>query len=115
MRLENSILHSQGLSSKAYSELIQFHKLTFISFRIISKIAFLCTHSVPRSLFPIGFPVRVLKKLLPSPITAIFLAFLGEVLHCKTIFTLHSHPLLAQIFAMGSCSQVPSARTPPLM
>ena len=47
-------------------------------------------------------PCRILKKLCKH-----------EVPHCKALFTLHSNPFCLQIFASGSCSQVPLVCFPP--
>ena len=38
-----------------------------------------------------------------------------EVPHCGAFSTPHSHPSWAQIFASGSCFQIPLACIPPLM
>ena len=38
-----------------------------------------------------------------------------EVLHCEAFSSPHSHPSWAQIFAAGSCFQIPIASVPPLM
>ena len=84
-----------------------------------------------KGLFPVGLPVKILKALLPSSILAtcrahlnlldlITLTILGngtnyEVPHCGAFSTPHSHPSWAQIFASGSCFQIPLAWIPPLM
>ena len=77
------------------------------------------------------FPVKILKALLPSSILATCPTHLNlldlisltifaertnyEVPHCEVFSTPHSHPSWAQMFASGSCFQIPLACIPPLM
>ena len=83
---------------------------------------------LPKGIFPVGLPVKMLKAHLPSSILAtcpahmnlldlITLTILGEstnyeVPHCGAFSTTHSHSSWAQIFSSGSCFQIPLACIP---
>jgi hypothetical protein len=57
--------HSQGLSNNPYSELNQFLIFISISLRsILILISHLCL-CLPKGIFPVGLPVKILQALLP--------------------------------------------------
>ena len=62
-----SIQHSQGLSSNPYPESNQPNYSYF--FKIYSNIVLLRL-GLPKGVFPVGVPVKILKALLPSSILA---------------------------------------------
>jgi hypothetical protein len=78
---------------------------------------------LPKGLLSVSVTVNILKAILPSSILAtrpahlnlldlITLTILGNginylVPHCGVFSTRHSHPYWAQIFAPGSCLQIP--------
>ena len=92
-----------------------------------NRILILSSHlrlGLPKVLFPVGLPVKILKELLPSSILATCPAHLNlldlngtnyEVPHCGAFSTPHSHHSLAQIFASGFRFQITLACVPPLM
>ena len=100
-------------------------------FKIHPNIALPSRLENSRGLIPVGLPVKLLKALLASSITAtwpthlnslylITLTILGERYKlwsspCGAFSTPHFHPSWAQIFASGSCFQIPLACIPPLM
>ena len=61
--------HSQGLSNNSYSE-PQFLVLTLISFRFILILSSHIRIDLPKGIFPVGLPIKILKALLPSSILA---------------------------------------------
>ena len=101
----------------------------------LKSILILSSHQrldLPKGIFPVGVPVKILKELLPSSILAtrpahfnllylITLAILSEryklhkVPHCGALSTRHSHPSWLQIFASGSGFQITLGCVPPLM
>ena len=71
------MLHSQKLSNNSYPELINPipHIYTYL-FKIHSNIVFHICVDLPRGLFPVGLPVKILKALLSSPIMVTCPAYL---------------------------------------
>ena len=92
-------------------------------FKIYSNIVLPSTPRLPKGLFPADVLVKILKALLPSCILAtwhvhlnlldlITLFMLGErsnyeVPHCGAFSTPHCYTSCAQIFASGTCFQIP--------
>ena len=80
---------------------------------------------LPKGIFPAGVPVKILKTLLLFFILATWPAHRPdyvrwtvtnyEVPHCEAFSTPHSHASWDQIFASGSCFQIPLPCVPPLM
>ena len=80
-------------------------------------------HKAPRCHFPVVLPVKCFKTPLSSSIlvtchthlnildlitmTILVYGVQFEVTHCKSFFIPHSHPFWAEIFASGSCFQIP--------
>ena len=64
--------HSQGLYNNSYPELNQtkFPALIPISSRSILILSSHLRLGLPKGLFPVGLPVKILKALLPSSILA---------------------------------------------
>ena len=66
-----SMPHSQGLSNNPYPELNQpIHSLISISSRSILILSSHLRLGVPKGLFPVGLPVKILKALPLSSILA---------------------------------------------
>ena len=63
-----SMSHSQGLSNNSYPELNQPNSLHSRLILILSSHLRL---GLPKDLFPVGLPVKILKAILPSSIEAI--------------------------------------------
>ena len=63
-----SMAHSQGLSNNSYPEpkQTQFPALIHISSRYTLMLSSHLRLGLPKGLFPIGLPVKILKTLLPS-------------------------------------------------
>ena len=92
--------------------------MTPISLRSILILSSNLGLALPKGLFPVGVPVKILKALLNSSILAtcpahlnfldlITLTILGEgthyeVPHCGAFSNPHSHPSWAQVFASSS-------------
>ena len=62
--------HSQGLSNNSYPEPNQ-PALIHICSRLILILSSHLLLGLPKGLFPVGLPVKILKALLPSSILAI--------------------------------------------
>ena len=92
--------------------------------KISPNIVITSTPHLPRQLFPVSLPAKILKAPLtffnsgnmpcPSASTLIALTILAnvtnyEVSHCEAFSTPHPHPFWVQIFASGPCSQIPLA------
>ena len=118
-----SMPHSQGPSNYPWTESIHFLVLIPISLRFNLIFHSHLRLGLPTCLFPAGVPVKILKPVLPSSILATWpahlgllelipLTKLGERYNCVAFSTLHSHPSWAQIFASGSCFQIPLACVP---
>ena len=69
--------HSQGLSNNPYPALNQFLVLIPISLRYIPLLSSHLILDLPKSLFPVSLPVKILEGLLPSSILATFPAHLN--------------------------------------
>ena len=121
-----SMPHSQGLSNNPCPETNQpNYPHWYLSPQ--GSFQYCPSHlrlGVPKGLFPVGLPVKILKALLPSHILAtcpahlnlldlITLTLLGEryKLWSSSLWSL----LHSQILASGSCLQIPLAWIPPLM
>ena len=61
-----SMAHSQGLSNNSYPEPNQPNSPS----RSILMLSFHLRLGLPKGLFPVGLPVKILKALLPSSILA---------------------------------------------
>ena len=64
------MLHSQGLSNNSYPEPNQPISLHPISSRSILILSSHLRLGLPKGLFPVGLPVKILKALLPCSILA---------------------------------------------
>ena len=73
------MLHSQGLSNNSYPEPNQpkLPALIPISSRSILILSSHLRIGLPKGLFPVGLPVKILKALLPSSILATCPAYLN--------------------------------------
>ena len=65
-----SMPHSQGLSNNSYPEPNHFLVLMPISSRSILILSSHLRLGLPKGLFPVGLPVKILKALLLSSILA---------------------------------------------
>ena len=74
-----SMPHSQGLSNNSYPEPNQpnYLQLIPISSRSILILSFHLCLGLPKGLFPVGLPVKILKALLPFSILATCPAYLN--------------------------------------
>ena len=70
MKPGGSIPHSQGPSNNPYPESNQPNQLTPISLRSILILPSYLRLGIPKYLFFVGLPVKMLKGLLPSFILA---------------------------------------------
>ena len=70
MKLEGSMQHSQGLSNNPYPELNQPNSSFYTYLRSILTLSSHLRLGLPKGLFPVGVPVKILKELLPSSILA---------------------------------------------
>ena len=71
-----SMLHSQGLSNNPYPEPNQTQSLVLIPISAVILFSHLCL-GLPKDLFPVGLPGRILKALLPPFIMATWPAHLN--------------------------------------
>ena len=127
-----SMQYSKGLSNNPHSESNQpnpsyWYIFLLRSIPILSQLRL----GLPKSLFPVGLSVNILKAFLPSLILATWSAHFNlldlislamkvastiyEVPHCEAFPTPHYHPSWAEICASGSCFQIPLVCIPPLM
>ena len=67
MELGDSMPHLQGLSP-TLSRINPFPRIDAYLFKIHSNIVFPSTPSLPKCLFPVDVPVKILKEVLPSSI-----------------------------------------------
>ena len=66
-----SMSHSQGPFNNPYPDRINpTTRIDTYLFKVHSNIVFPSTLGLPKGLFPVGLPVKILKDLLPSPILA---------------------------------------------
>ena len=73
-----SMPHSQGLQlSLSWAKSIQFLVLISISLRPIQILSSKLRLSIPKGLFPVGLPVKILKALIPSTILSTWPAHLN--------------------------------------
>ena len=116
-----SIPHSQGLSNNSYPEPNQPNSPHWCSSRSILILSSHLRLGLPKDLFPVDFPVKIVKALLSSSILATWPAHLSlldiiiltilvngtnyEVPHCGAFFTPHSHPSWIQISYVPCTSQ----------
>ena len=70
-----SMPHSQGLSNNSYPEPNQPNYYLFLQGPLI--LSFHLRLGLPKGLFPVGLPVKILKALLPSSILTTFPAHLN--------------------------------------
>ena len=126
-----SIFHSQGPSNNSYPQPNQSLLIDTYLFKVYSILYSHLLLGLPKGLFLVVLPLEILKVLLPSFILVtcpfhlnvldlIILTILGERyrLWTSSLWSLLRSPFLspwAQIFASGSCFQIPLAWIPPLM
>ena len=69
MKPRGTMLHSQGLSNNTYPELNQSNFLYSHLF-LLDLLSFHLCQGLPKDLFPVNLPVKIIKSLLPSSILA---------------------------------------------